>query len=212
MIKKYIIVLLFLILIYVYALLTQYELFDTSPCRDSLTDREYLDHMIPHHQVAVDISKLLQKKSKSPFMQSILKKLIWTQEYEINLMKNMINRLPTNNSVGENITNYTPTIADFTKPNKLGLTSTYCDPNFFNPEEHMKHLEHMELNEKTYLEHMIPHHQVAVDMSKKLLKHTNNKFMIYLCYRIIRSQQEEIVMLNDMLNNKNYFHESNLLL
>ena len=27
--------------------------------------------------------------------------------------------------------------------------------------------------------HMIPHHQVAVDMSKKLLKNTNNDFMIF---------------------------------
>ena len=213
MIKPYFILLLLLLLLVLYIYISiPYELFNNDPCSDFLTDKEYLVHMIPHHQVAVDISKLLQKKSKSPFMQSILKKLIWTQKYEINLMKNMINRLPTNNSTGKNITNYNSTIADFVKPNKLYLTDTYCDPHFFNPEEHIKHLEHMELNEKTYLEHMIPHHKVAVDMSKKLLKHTNNKFMIYLCYRIIRSQQEEIVMLNDMLNKKNYFHKSNLLL
>ena len=66
----------------------------------------------------------------------------------------------------------------------------------------------MKLDEKMYLEHMIPHHQVAVDMSKKLLKNTTNDFMIYLAYRIIRSQQEEIVMLNDMLNKQNYYHKS----
>ena len=30
----------------------------------------------------------------------------------------------------------------------------------------------MKLDDKMYLEHMIPHHQVAVDMSKKLLKNT----------------------------------------
>ena len=30
-----------------------------------------------------------------------------------------------------------------------------------------------------YLKHMIPHHQVAVDMSKKLLNNTKNDFMIY---------------------------------
>ena len=33
-------------------------------CRGYLTDNEYLEHMIPHHQVAVDISILLQKKNK----------------------------------------------------------------------------------------------------------------------------------------------------
>ena len=48
---------------------------------------------------------------------------------------------------------------------------------------------------------MIPHHQVAVDMSKKLLKYTENDMMIFLAYRIIRSQQNEIVLLNDLLKN-----------
>ena len=58
---------------------------------------------------------------------------------------------------------------------------------------------------------MIPHHQVAVDMSKKLLKNTSNDFMIHLAYRIIRSQQEEIILLNDLLNKKNINYQSDML-
>ena len=45
----------------------------------------------------------------------------------------------------------------------------FYDPNF-DPEKHMEHLETMELNDKMYIEHMIPHHQVVADMSKVLLK------------------------------------------
>ena len=60
-------------------------------------------------------------------------------------------------------------------------------------------MKHMKLDDKMYIKHMIPHHQVAVDMSKKLLKNTNNDFMINLAYRIIRSQQEEIIILSDLL-------------
>ena len=100
--------------------------------------------------------------------------------------------------------NYITTLSDFVKPNKVGLTSTYCDPHFFDPKEHMKHLKHMKLNDKMYIEHMIPHHQVAVDMSKVLLKNTKNDFMIYLAYRIIRSQQAEIIILNDLLKKSIY--------
>jgi uncharacterized protein (DUF305 family) len=59
---------------------------------------------------------------------------------------------------------------------------------------------------------MIPHHQVAVDMSKKLLKHTKNDFMIFLAYRIIQSQQNEIILLNDLLHKNNYKYKSNLLI
>ena len=34
-------------------------------CRGKLTNAEYLKHMIPHHQVAVDISIMHQKKNKA---------------------------------------------------------------------------------------------------------------------------------------------------
>jgi len=191
-----------------------FENMQNDPCGNNLTDLEYLHHMIPHHQVAVDISILLQKKTKNPVMQEILRKLIWVQNYEISLMEEMLTSLPENDMSSLDKMNmiYISTIGDFTKPNKLGLTKTYCDPHFFNPEEHMKHLQHMELTDKMYLEHMIPHHQVAVDMSKKLLKNTENDFMIYLAYRIIRSQQEEIVLLNHLLNKDNYNYQSNLVL
>ena len=186
---------------------------DSDPCQEKLSDVDYLLHMIPHHKVAVDISYLLQKTSKSDVMQDILRKLIWTQNYEITLMNDILASFPEINVSAGNIMNkkYIDMMSDFIPPNKLGLTNTYCDPHFFNPEEHMKHLEGIKLDEKMYLQHMIPHHQVAVDMSKKLLKHTKNDFMIYLAYRIIRSQQDEIIMLNDLLNEKNTFYKSTLL-
>ena len=187
--------------------------FINEPCSDKLTDKEYLLHMIPHHQVAVDISIELQKMSKWPKMQEILRKLIWVQNYEIGMMNEMLKKFPnkmTDETKMQRL--YKSTVSDFTKPNKLGLTKTYCDPHFFDPEEHMKHIKHMKLDDKMYLEHMIPHHQVAVDMSKKLLKNTKNDFMIELAYRIIRSQQEEIILLNDLMKEKNNKYKSELVL
>ena len=184
-------------------------------CRSYLTDKEYLEHMIPHHKVAVDISILLQKKTKNPEMQDILRKIIWIQNYEIQLMQYMIKRLPENDmstSEIDMIRNYTITIGDLTKPNKIGLTKTYCDPHFFDPKKHMKHIKHMKLDDEMYIKHMIPHHQVAVDMSKVLLKNTKNDFMIYLANRIIRSQNAEIILLNDMLNKKRYSYQSKLII
>ena len=46
---------------------------------------------------------------------------------------------------------------------------------------------------------MIPHHQVAVDMCKMLLKNTKSDFIIFLAYRMIRTQEAEIILLNDLL-------------
>ena len=184
------------------------------PCSDSLSDKEYLEHMIPHHQVAVDISIMLQQQTTRPEMQELLRKLIWTQQYEINLMNYMLKRLPENdmsNDDIEMIKNYRTTTSDFVEPNTLTISNTYCDPHFFDPEEHMKHIKNMKLTDDMYIEHMIPHHQVAVDMSKKLIKNTNNDFMIYLAYRIIHSQQDEIAYLNNLRNSNKYYATINIV-
>ena len=69
----------------------------------------------------------------------------------------------------------------------------------------------MKLDDEMYIDHMIPHHQVAVDMSKVLLKNTTNDFMIYLAYRIIRSQQGEIILLDNLLKKSTYKHQSDLI-
>jgi hypothetical protein len=66
-------------------------------------------------------------------MQEILRQLIWIQNYEIQLMKNISQNMILNES-NDRYTNYTITIADLTKPNEIGLTKTYCDSNFFDPE------------------------------------------------------------------------------
>ena len=190
---------------------------ESNICRGYLTDKDFLEHMIPHHQVAVDVSYMLQKTSKIPIMQKVLRELIFVQTEEIIIMKEMLEKLPYKVSGKLFFTyEYIPDKSDYILPNKLSLTDTYCDPHFFDPDAHMKHMSHMKLDEIAYIEHMIPHHQVAVDMSKVLLKNTKNDFMIYLAYRIIRNQQHEILMLNDLLDNlknKNkYKFESNLLL
>ena len=185
---------------------------DDNICRGKLSDHEYIQNMIPHHQVAIDISIKMQKKTKSPVMHEILRKLIWMQKYEIKLMNLALKKLPADMTSSKIIfRKYVPTISDNIKPNNLGLTNTYCDPNFFDPNSHMTVIRDMKLTEEMYIKHMIPHHQVAVDMSKVLLKNTTNDFMIYLAYRIIRSQQGEVIMLDNLLKKSTFKYSSNLI-
>ena len=184
-----------------------------NPCDQYLSDKDYLLHMIPHHQVAVDISIEMQQKSNNPVMQDILRQLIWTQNREIMMMKDNLKNLPDNISYDQIKMNkhYINTILDFTET--ASDTTTKCNPEFFNPELHKQYMSHMKLDETMYLKHMIPHHQVAVNMSKTLLKNTNNDFMIYLAYRIIRSQQNEINYMNQLLQNiQGWSWESSLII
>ena len=194
-----------------------------SICRGYLTDRQYLEHMIPHHQVAIDVSNMLVKITKSPEMHEIIRKLIWTQKYEIELMDELLKTGIFNVTSGKQFRKYQTTISDFMAPNvlqnqrmfcdtkNLKLSDTFCDPHFFNPKSHMDHMKHMKLDDAMYIHHMIPHHQVAIDMSKVLLMNTKSDMMIYIAYRIIRSQNAEIIILNDFLKKSTYRHKSDLL-
>ena len=172
-----------------------------NPCTDPLTDLEFLEHMIPHHQVAVDMSVLIQPISKNPIMQEIYRKIIWQQNYEIEVMKEMIGKLPGSVSRGNIQKNYEKTKLEYYFPLKSKARKGDCDPLFFKPDDHAKHMEHMDQTDKSYLQHMIPHHQVAIDMCHRLMKHTKNDFMRALCYDIIREQQYEILKMNELLDN-----------
>ena len=71
-------------------------------------------------------------------------------------------------------------------------------------------MKHMKINNKSFLEHMIPHHQVAVDMSKRLLLHTNHSYLMEFCRKLIIDQEGEIFYMNNLLQS-NYTHSSELL-
>ena len=55
----------------------------SNPCTDYLSDLEYLEHMIPHHQVAIDMSNLLIPKTNNPTILHLCRDIIRKQEYEI---------------------------------------------------------------------------------------------------------------------------------
>ena len=77
--KRILVFLVFFIILYITLYVLKYvitkpnnkEIFYSKPCDNNLTDLDYIQHMIPHHQVAVDISILLQHKSKNPTMKNI---------------------------------------------------------------------------------------------------------------------------------------------
>ena len=188
---------------------------ETNICNKQLTDNEYINHMIKHHEVAVYMSESHLHNTKNPRILDILRNVIRLQNYEINIMKDskLINN--TNAEFNDEMSNknfkmdksYRYTQGDFTKPNTPYLSNTFCDPGYFNM-DHNKNLHSM--TDTMYIQHMIPHHQVAVDMSKKILKTTNNDFIMDLAYKIIHNQQLEINNLYYLSKTPNMF-ESNIL-
>ena len=183
-------------------------------CNKKLTDSEYINHMISHHEVAVYMSEAQLHNTKNPIILDLLRNIIRLQNYEINLMKDSKIFNNTNfddddmsNKYIKMDNSYRYVQGDFTKPNTPDLSDTFCDPSFFNM-SHNKNLHNM--TDMMYIQHMIPHHQVAVDMSKKILKTTKNDLIIDLAFKIIHNQQSEIAKLYHLANS-NYMFESNIL-
>ena len=185
----------------------------SNPCTDKLTDIEYLEHMIPHHQVAVDMSDMLIPHTNNPTMLNLCRQIKRIQKYEIWEMEKMKNKLTVSLSSNDKfkVDKYnSKTKLDIWDPKMSKSKDGNCNPLFFKPDDHSKHMEHMKITDKSYLEHMIPHHQVAIDMSKRLLLHTNNTYLITFCKKLIIDQQGEIYYMNNLLKNK-YIHYSPLL-
>ena len=175
-----------------------------NPCYDYLSDFEYLDHMIPHHKVAVDMSNLIIRKSNNPNILEIANKIKWQQTIEIDVMKwhlSQMKNVKKSNSIINN-DNFNLTINEFYN-NKLSSFNgdNSCSLLYFNPDDHMRHYKDMELTDLGYIHHMIPHHQVAIDMSKRLLNNSDSPLLRGISNKIIRDQEGEIFMMNNMLKN-----------
>ena len=181
----------------------------SNPCTDKLTDLEYLEHMIPHHQVAVDMSELLIPNTSNPDILHLCRNIIRKQNYEIwemNMMKDKLNDTIFDTKKGKIDKNVTK--LKHYEPIQSIAKDGECDPLFFKPNDHMQHMKHMKVTDKSYLEHMIPHHQVAIDMSKRLLMYTNNSYLLDFCRKLIIDQQGEIFYMNQLLQNRiNYKSE-----
>jgi uncharacterized protein (DUF305 family) len=181
----------------------------SNPCTDKLTDIEYLEHMIPHHQVAIDMSNLLVPHTRNPTMLHICRNITRKQSYEIWEMTMMKQKLSNTMTIRTNGSHDNmPTSLDVYNPIMSKSKDGSCNPLFFKPNEHSKHMKHMKITDKSYLEHMIPHHQVAIDMSKRLLLHTTHSYLLDFCRKLIIDQQSEIYTMNNLLKNKfNYTSE-----
>lgn len=179
----------------------------SNPCTDKLSDLEYLEHMIPHHQVAVDMSVAHMPHTTNPQILHLCREIDRIQKYEIWIMERVKNQLIQtvfSDESSERKPVYTK--LDMYSPKMSKDRDGECDPLFFKPDEHSHHMKSMKMTDKSYLEHMIPHHQVAIDMSQRLLRHTNNSYLMDFCNKLIYDQQGEIFKMKNMLQNKYDYH------
>jgi len=183
----------------------------SNPCTDKLTDIEYLEHMIPHHQVAIDMSTMLEPVTRSDIMLNLCREIKRKQSYEIwemTLMKDYKGNLFSNDPWAKE---KLITKLDIYNPIMSKSGDGKCNPLFFKPNDHSKMMDGMTISDDSYLKHMVPHHQVAIDMSHRLLLHTNNSYLLEFCRKLVIDQQSEIFYMNNLLKDNNQLYSSSLL-
>lgn len=181
-----------------------------NPCADYLSDKAFLEHMIPHHQMAIDMSHVLMKTTKTPHIKIMARNIAYVQAYEVWEMKMQLQNGLANigQDLSKDFRRWNPEMKmHFYYPRTSADESATCDPHFFMPMSE-KDKREMVITDEEYMKHMIPHHQIAVNMCKRLVRHSKNPYMIELANNIVRGQQYEIWQMRAYLQSKLRFESS----
>lgn len=162
------------------------------PIKESNTlDAHFIEQMIPHHEDAITMSRLAQTKAKKAEVKKLAEAIIVSQGKEIEQMntwyKTWFGRaLPTDKAV-------------MRQHGMMGESSTMHMGMMGNNTD-VTTLETAENFDRAFIEHMIPHHQMAVMMASMLKTGSTRPEMKKLADDIIATQTKEIEEMRKWLN------------
>jgi uncharacterized protein (DUF305 family) len=158
--------------------------------RSETIDAHFIEQMIPHHEDAITMAKLAQTKAQRPEVKQLAQNIIDSQGKEINEMKAWYKdwfgrELPT----GEDV---------MSQHGMMGNNGMHMGMR--GNESDVTRLEQAEDFDVAFVEHMIPHHQMAVMMASMLKNGTDRPEMKKLADDIITAQTNEIDQMREWLD------------
>ncbi|MDD2537116.1 MAG: DUF305 domain-containing protein [Candidatus Absconditabacteria bacterium] len=136
-------------------------------------EETFLLHMIPHHQEAIDTSKIVLASTQDEILRRLTSNIISAQEGEISIMEGtLISKYPEAQPI---------------------IYKAMMDTNLANYTG--------EELEKAYLEGMILHHEGAIAMAEKMKNHEMEASTQVIVTNIIATQQAEIDEMKLLLQN-----------
>ncbi|WP_171074070.1 DUF305 domain-containing protein [Nonomuraea basaltis] len=106
------------------------------------SEYDYLSQMVPHHEEAITAARQLQRSERSD-MRRLGQSIVTTQTAEVGKMRDWLEQWYRQSP--------TPSPSETTMPDLSRLSGDQLD--------------------KTFLQHMIPHHMMAIMMSQQVLRH-----------------------------------------
>jgi uncharacterized protein (DUF305 family) len=156
----------------------------------NVMDAHFIEQMIPHHEDAITMSELALEKAQRPEVKELAQNIIESQTKENEQMKNWYKEwfgreLPTGEQVMQNHGMMSGSNLH------MGMMGSSAD---------LEKLENAQDFDRAFVEHMIPHHQMAVMMASMLKNGSSRPEMRELADNIIAAQTEEIDMMREWLS------------
>lgn len=130
-------------------------------------DRAFLSMMVPHHQMAVDMSKAVLPRSKDVTVKTWANAVIKDQNREINQMNTLLKSYGGSNAA----------MANMMKSSMSGMADMVTKAK--NPDV-------------AFVQGMLPHHASAIDMANMALEKTSDPRVLKLARDIVRAQAQEM--------------------
>lgn len=150
----------------------------------SKTEQAFLEAMIPHHESAIEMAEVAERRGRHSEVKELAADIISSQSGEIGQMEGIHERL-----FGEEIT------PDPGAHHALGLSAEEAGMH----EEGAAKLETAKLFDRAFIDEMIPHHRGAVRMAEVVLDDTDDAELRKLAEGIVDAQTREIDAMSDWL-------------
>jgi uncharacterized protein (DUF305 family) len=151
---------------------------NSSTAAGNPVDRAFVADMIPHHQDAVQMAQIAQRRGSSEFVKKLADDIVKTQNVEISTMRAADRRLKnagvTKGSLG---------VAE----HMMGMDDNPASLNTAKPFD------------RAFIKMMIPHHEGAVTMAKAEVAKGKHPELKRLAGDIVKAQQREITEMREHL-------------
>ena len=143
-------------------------------------DLDFMQGMIPHHQGAIEMSKVVLQFGKDAEVKALAENVIKAQEGEIALMKVWLEK--TDKSTLVESPEAAKGNTDAMNTMMKNMSMTYSDDA-----------------DVDYINGMMPHHQGAIDMAKVALQYAKDPDVLKLAGEVVKAQEGEISFMQDWL-------------
>lgn len=133
-------------------------------------DRNFIDAMVPHHQAAIDMATVAQRKAEHAELKQLAEAIVGAQDGEIAQMKGWRKAWYGSDQIAPGMGGH-----------QMGGMET-----------DLAQLETATPFDKAFIDAMIPHHQSAIDMAQEAMTQAKHREIKDLAVKIIAAQQAEI--------------------